>query len=384
MPEDDFMKSLGYPGSAATAASKKAEPGGPGHVPTYDELDYQQKAGQGVAKFGAQTLTGIPRAINAGIGLASPNLREKLGDLAERIPGVKRMEAFAASPSEGGWETAGNVAATGASMLVNPFKAFGIAQKLPGVVNAVSAPGREAAAFTPALKPVVNRLGEVDAARGDLGRLAEIAGRTAPEAEKLPEAAVRPRLQFTEAPQRTFRRGEPVTPVATKTFGPGPPPGFKEEIGKYFGSAAAGAAQGATSDPNDPGAGAVLGGVTGGAMPAAGKFFQTEAGQWVADMLARHGPYAGMEAIAAALHVPLATLWMTGLAQFALWHSSPGGQFFGRIGRRAASSAGRFLEHADPRLPGAGFGGLENLVEQGTVSFPGGGGSEPATEDTEQ
>jgi hypothetical protein len=360
MPDvDDFMKKMGYPGEGTTASGKKSAPG-PGHVPTYDELDYQQKAGQGVAKFGAQALTGIPRAINAGIGLAAPNLRENLGDLAERIPGVKRMEAFAASPSEGGWETAGNVAATGASMLVNPFKAFGIAQKLPGVVNAVSAPGREAAAFTPKLAPVVNRLSEVDAARGDLGRLAEIIGRAEPKAEEAAEIAKRP----ISGTQRTFQAG--------------PPPGFREEIGKYFGSAAAGAAQGATSDPNDPGAGAVLGGVTGGAMPAAGKFFQTKAGQWIADQLARHGPYAGMEAIAHALGIPLGKLWMTGLPQFALWHSSPGGQFSGKLGRRAAGSVGRFLRHADPRLPGAGVGSLENLMEEGNAAPSDGGPAEDA------
>jgi hypothetical protein len=363
---DDYLKEIGAPpvGGAAPAASAPASASSPGHVPTYDELDYQQKAGQGVAKFGAQALTGIPRAINAGIGLASPNLREKLGDLAERVPGVKRMEAFAASPSEGGWETAGNVAATGASMLVNPFKAFGIAQKLPGEVNALSAPGREAAAFKPTLAPVVNRMGEVDAARGDLGRLAEIAGRTAPEAEKLPEAAVRPRLQFTEAPQRTFRSGEPVTPVATRTFGPGPPPGFKEEIGKYLGPVVGGAAQGAVSDPSDPGAGAALGGATGGLMPVAGKFFQTKAGKWVANMIARHGVFGAMEAVALHVGIPLHVLWQTGVAQLMVWHASPGGQFFGNLGERAAGPVGRFLEHADPRLPGAGFGGLENLIEQ--------------------
>jgi hypothetical protein len=63
--------------------------------------------------------------------------------------------------------------------------------------------------------------------------------------------------------------------------------------------------------------------------------------------------------------VPTSFLWKTGLAQLFVWHHAPGGEFFGGAGRRAASGIGRLLGHTDPRIPGAGFGSLENVVEQG-------------------
>jgi hypothetical protein len=119
MPRDPEVDKLLYGNAGPPGATPKgggtAAPG-----PSDDQLDWQQRAGKGIAKTLASAATGIPRAINAGIGLVAPETSEKLGELGERIPGVKRMEDFAAEPSTSWAETAGNVLGTGAQLLMGP------------------------------------------------------------------------------------------------------------------------------------------------------------------------------------------------------------------------------------------------------------------------
>ncbi|HEY2108093.1 MAG TPA: hypothetical protein VGH29_20010 [Candidatus Binataceae bacterium] len=80
----------------------------------------EQEMGRGVAKSVAGTATGIPRAANAALGLIEPSMSRSLGDLAERVPGVKRMEEFAAEPSQSWSETAGYLGGAGTQLLAGP------------------------------------------------------------------------------------------------------------------------------------------------------------------------------------------------------------------------------------------------------------------------
>lgn len=137
----NFIKGWGAAPSApgAPAASASEEPR-PGHVPTDDELDWQQRAGKGVAKEGASLITGTGRLINKGIGLVSPSTRDELGELAERIPGVKRMEAFAAEPSSSFAESAGGLGLDLATGFAAPE--LGIGSRIAQVANKIAPTAR--------------------------------------------------------------------------------------------------------------------------------------------------------------------------------------------------------------------------------------------------
>jgi hypothetical protein len=104
------------------------------------------EGGRGVAKSLAGAATGVPRAINAGIGLFDPAARQSLGAMAERVPGVKRMETFAAEPSRSWAETAGYVGGTGAQLLAGPAQLPGKFAAGQGFVRA--APSRAGAAVS--------------------------------------------------------------------------------------------------------------------------------------------------------------------------------------------------------------------------------------------
>jgi hypothetical protein len=123
-------------------------------VGAHDPLNQGEiEGGRGVAKSLAGTATGIPRAINAGIGLFDPAARQSLGAMAERVPGVKRMEQFAAEPSQSWAETAGYAGATGAQLLAGPTQLPGKFAAGQGFVRtapsragtAISVPARGAA-----------------------------------------------------------------------------------------------------------------------------------------------------------------------------------------------------------------------------------------------
>ena len=71
MPRDPEVDKLLY-GDAGPPGTSKGGGAKPSAGPSDDQLDWQQRAGKGVAKSLAATATGIPRAINAGIGLVAP------------------------------------------------------------------------------------------------------------------------------------------------------------------------------------------------------------------------------------------------------------------------------------------------------------------------
>lgn len=64
---------------------------------------------RGFAKEAASLGVGAARLGNRAVGFLSPGLRTSLSDLAERVPGVKELEAFADRPSEDWGETAGGI-----------------------------------------------------------------------------------------------------------------------------------------------------------------------------------------------------------------------------------------------------------------------------------
>lgn len=143
---------------AAPAPTELAEPSqaraqwappAAGHVPEPDELDWQQRAGRGVAKTGAWALTGLGHLANQGVGLASPSMQRSLGDLAESVPGVKQMEEFGAQPYEGAAETIGGGLTQLAAGWATPE--LGLGRLVSGLGNMVAPTARFArgAALTP-------------------------------------------------------------------------------------------------------------------------------------------------------------------------------------------------------------------------------------------
>lgn len=377
-PVDDFIKEIGGPtkwdAGPSGSSERSSAPADEGPITRGIEAVHdfvgridplggarEVRAGQGVAKFGAGAVTGLPRLANAGIGLISPRLSESLGDLAEKVPGVKRMENFAAAPSESKAENLGYYGALGASMAVNPFRALGMAEPIPGVMNLASAPGREAAAFVPKLTPVVSHLDDVEAAGGNLDRLAEIIGRA--ERTEPPEPGIEFTKQRTLGPQKTFQAPPPLS-RADK---------IRAAAGTAGRAAAEGAVAGAATDPNDPGAGAATGAVFGAATPGVGKFLQGKWGQWLAGQSARHGPLLALNMLAHHLGIPAHWLWESGLAQLFVWHHAPGGSMLQAFGEREGSRLGRLAARARGRGPGAAGGSLADLVEQRGPSYFSGG-----------
>jgi hypothetical protein len=154
---DKYLKSIGEKPIAETSTEPMAVATA-GSGPSDEHLDWQQRTGKGLAKSLASTATSIPRAINAGIGLVSPETQEKLGTAAEQIPGVKRMEDFAAEPSTSWAESAGNWAGTGAQLLAGPGE-LEIGAKLASMFPKATFAGR-GMGFVAKPRPWVHNLGQ--------------------------------------------------------------------------------------------------------------------------------------------------------------------------------------------------------------------------------
>lgn len=290
-------------------------------------LDPSGRVGRGSAKSIAGTAVALPRLANQAIGLASPSLRDRLGDLAERIPGVKRLERFADEPFQSAEEKAGYYGTEGAQFLFGPGELKLGAKLLGKLPKAAKFSSKAAEGAAPA-------------------RAAESFVAEAPGGEKV--------LSLKgEGPIPGGRQAfEPVTHPAARTA----------ERGIDF--AARGALAGAITDPQDPGTGAVTGAVTGGALPLAGKALQSKPGQWIAGQIARRGPYAAIDAIAQSIGIPSHLLWETGIAEAILFYHAPGGKILDPAGRKAASWLGRALTRTNPLASGAVGGSLADLAEQ--------------------
>lgn len=258
MPDDDFMKSLGYPGSGGKKAGAPAEPT---EEKPFNPDDYWwERSGKGMRKAVAGAVTGIPRAVNAGIGLFSPDLRETLGDLAEKVPGVKSLEDFAQQPSESWAETIGGLGAS--TMMAVGGAPARATQVLPGV-------------FTTGqgfVRPAVTRATGVGGAMP----------RTVPPPASVAAPITLPGRFVGNSGGRTAT-GQFVG--ARRGFVPtGPRAGASglEKLARAAQMAGTGAAAGAATDPQNPGAGAVAGAFGGVAGPVLARFLRHPIGQYMA------------------------------------------------------------------------------------------------------
>lgn len=95
---DAWIKTLGHP-SADIAEAPAA--GGPDRYQGILGSGPLEGVQRGLAKEGASLAVNTARLGNRAIGLVSPSLRSRLSDLAEQVPGMKGLEAFADAPKEG-------------------------------------------------------------------------------------------------------------------------------------------------------------------------------------------------------------------------------------------------------------------------------------------
>ena len=219
-----------------------------------------ERSGKGMRKAVAGAVTGIPRAINAGIGLFSPDLQETLGDLAERVPGVKSLEEFAQQPSESWAETVGGFGAN--TMMAVGGAPARAATALPGVFQTGQG----------FVKPAVTRATSV--------------GGAMPKTVMPPASVAAPITlpgKFVGNSGGRTTTGQFVG--ARRGFVPtGPKAGASglEKLARGAQMAGTGAAAGAASDPQNPGAGAVAGAVGGVAGPVLSRFVQSPVGRYMA------------------------------------------------------------------------------------------------------
>ena len=184
---------------------------------------------------------------------------------------------------------------------------------------------------------------------GDLGlgsKLSSLAGRWWPNASRAVYAG--PRLGWIVNPNiaRTQR-------TAAKA-------------GRWVEGTAKGAAAGALADPDDPSAGAVIGGTTAGLLPMASAALRSRA-------LRRAGGFAlPSAATGAAIHLGaglgLPKQMVIGAAIHNIrWHSSPAGRVLYRWGRYLTDRTGKMVGEISAPLAGYGAG---SLMEQASPPIP--------------
>jgi hypothetical protein len=271
----------------------------PGRAPTYGEMDWQQAAGQGAAREGARL--GIGAAKLAGQVLPT-SVRNTLGQMAEKVPGVKRMEEFADAPAEGPAEYIGQGAVdiAGGGMLPALRLGSRAAAMIPRTVTPSS------------VQPVWN-----------MGRWI---GRTVPAAVNTYPGA------------RVLARG----------------------AGNLAEAAGKGAVGGAVTDPNDPGSGALHGaeGAVGGRM--LGGALRSRPAQEIAGNLSRYGIPTGIGYAVGGFPGAAAGGGLGAIANeigksarhTSQRHYSTIGQSLDRFGRAVFDSTGRFLGYLPATVGG--------------------------------
>lgn len=170
---NNFLKSRGHSTETPTPATEDtvtAGPSGPGYPsgpgvleqirsflgaeaptgrqPTYAEMDWQQAAAQGALREAASLGTG---AVRVGGHILNQPIRRTLGQLIEKIPGVKQIEEFASSPAEGPAEYIGSVPVDiVAGAMLPSTKAVQATSQLPGMfVKPLGGAGRFMATKAP-------------------------------------------------------------------------------------------------------------------------------------------------------------------------------------------------------------------------------------------
>jgi hypothetical protein len=271
----------------------------PGRPVSYDDMDWQQAAGQGAARRAAQL--GIGAAKLAGQVLPT-SVRNTLGGALENIPGVSRMKDFASADPEGPAEMIGGGAVdiAGGGMLPSLGLGSRAAAMVPKTVTGTVTPG--------AVTPIWN------------------------------------------AGQWIARAGTPTINFAVKNYPKATrAAGFAGNVAE---GAAKGALGGAVASPDDPTTGAEYG--AGGAIAGRGlgAALRSPLGQYVGGVAARYAPTTALGAMLGhGYGVPgmaggaggLGALAHQVVGKSAHHFHSPLGYYLDATGRRIFDGSGRFL-----------------------------------------
>jgi hypothetical protein len=368
MADDPFMKELGYPGGAGASPKSQGSGSTSYEASSDDDSPNAADVGRGLAKSGAGTLVALPRLANAGVGLVSSRWRNKLGELAEQVPGVKSLEEFADSPNKNWAESAGywggeglqlfggglvGEAAKGAEAASAATRGGKAAEEAGNVIDWNAArtrapqkalpPPREVP-FTPNTTSFANAERKMAAARG-----AEYAEGL--QAERTTAAAARAREPVTSRLNLA-----PAEAPAAAPRGSGAWP-YRGSLGRIAQAAGRGGVAGAITDPQHPGEGFVSGATLGGATPLAGLAMRSGLGQWMAGHGARSAAASTAMAMGRALGIPADWLWGMSVPQLMRFWHSPFARRLDAMARSGARRGGSTLARVEGRGPGA-LGGV--------------------------
>jgi hypothetical protein len=365
MPRDADIDKILRPSGKAPAATPASD----------DDSPNAADVGRGLAKSGAGTLVALPRLANAGIGLVSSRWRNKLGELAEQVPGVTSLEEFADSPNKNWAESAGywggeglqlfggglvGEAAKGAEAASAATRGGKAAEEAGGVLdwNAARTRPPQKALPPPRETPFV--------AKGD--SLAQMPQRVrAAQGAEYAEG-----LQAQRAESAAARAREPVTSRLNlaPAEAPAAPRGaqawpYQGSLGRIAQAAGRGGVAGAITDPQHPGEGFATGAGLGGLTPLAGLAARSGWGQWMAEHGARSAAASLALTIGAKLGIPETWLWGMSVPQLLRFWHSPVARHLGEAARSGARRGGSALARVEGRGPGAIAGAATGELDDG-------------------
>jgi hypothetical protein len=163
MPDDGdaYMKSIGYPqggkaGKPTAVAAADPTDSGQGILAPGPMEGVQR----GIAKGAAELGVGAARLAGKGIGLVSPNTQSELGELAQRVPGAKQLEAFADRPYADPGEMVGDIG-------LNLATAAGVGPtRIPGLVKGLAGRIAPTSQYARGVGWIPTRFGRVAAGAG--------------------------------------------------------------------------------------------------------------------------------------------------------------------------------------------------------------------------
>lgn len=334
---DDFLKRAGRKSTsggediAATPAGAAGEAAGGITGALQTVHDATESVDTGI-KRGVAGLTGIPRAANAALGMVAPEFSAKLGDLAEQIPGMKRLEEFAAEPSANWGETLGYLGG-----LALTLGTGGGARGLSALANAARA------------------------TRAGAATKAATAGATLPGKFYTGGIGFTPTKPLASAFPGGAARAAPATPAGASAAAPRMASSFPMRAGKTI---AGGAAGGAVTDPENPLAGAAGGGVAAPVLGGAGAAIRSGPGQRFVEHVAGPGLYFTIAHQLTKFGINPAMAYAAAAAVTGgHWSPSPFGKAMQGFSKTAARKAGGGLRRVPPSATGAAAGAAENQLE---------------------
>jgi hypothetical protein len=158
---DDYMKEIGYPqggkaGKPTAVAAADPTDDGQG-ILAPGPLEGVQR---GIAKGAAELGVGTARLAGKGLGLIAPQARSELGELVQRVPGEKQLEAFADRPYADPGEMAGDIG-------LNLATAGGVgATRIPGLVKGLAGRIAPTSQYVRGIGWIPTRFGRIAAGAG--------------------------------------------------------------------------------------------------------------------------------------------------------------------------------------------------------------------------